>query len=257
MKLVRWLLSNILLIVIVLVLSYVYVYWDRLTDKDTPAGPAIVWLSGEFKFVDDLVARLEDSTGRENAASANGGKADDADDAATTDVLTEVSQPPVPVAEPVPVIEQQTPDTGDKFVTPEIVASLTRVTPEPEAAEAGISLPAKPDMSKTEEAEPASTRELWIAARRAFHRREFDKSINSYEKLIASTQDNYDAYGELGNVYFNQGRIKEAAASYYDAAAVMVRLGQIERAASLIGLLGRMDTEKARELQELIASVKS
>ena len=261
MKLVRWLLSNIILIVIVLVLSYMYVYWDNLTDEDTPAGPAIAWLSGEFEFVSDLVARLENSGGKADRVVTDGNKA-----AVEVHVEKPASAPasapdsapasaPVAVAAPVPVFEQKA--TEDKFVTPEIVRSLTRLTgdieiSEPEPAE---SQPARAEATDT--AEFGSTRELWIAARRSFHRRDYENSIKSYEQLIAATQDNYDAHGELGNVYFNQGRIKEAAASYYDAAAVLVRLGQVERAASLIHLLGRMDTEKARELQELIASARS
>jgi len=249
----RWLLSNILLIVIVLVLSYVYVYWDKLADEDTPAGPAIAWLSGEFKFVGDLVTRLDSFSEQKVAAMANGSKTADVEEA---EQLVEVSVPAVQA----PAIE--VPAAEDKFVTPEIVRSLTQLTGglEPSVTAEALEVPASADIPKTAitaDAESTSTRELWIAARRFFHRRDYENSIKNYERLIAITQDNYDAHGELGNVYFNQGRIKQAAASYYEAAVVLVRLGQVERAASLVGLLGRMDTEKASELQELITSAQS
>ena len=75
--------------------------------------------------------------------------------------------------------------------------------------------------------------------------------------MIANTTDNFDAYGELGNVYFNQGKKTEAAASYYEAAAILVKLGQARRADSLMSLLNYLDAEKATQLRELIGSEPS
>ena len=75
--------------------------------------------------------------------------------------------------------------------------------------------------------------------------------------MIADSTDNYDAYGELGNVYFNQGKKVEAAAAYYEAASLLVKLGNVRRADSLLPLLNYLDTDKAVQLKELIAASQS
>ena len=48
------------------------------------------------------------------------------------------------------------------------------------------------------------------------------------------------------------GDTRQASAAYYEAAAVMVRLGQTARARSVLPLLHRLDRDKARQLNELI-----
>lgn len=241
MKLIRWLLSNIILIAFVLALSYAYVYWDNLTGEDTPAGKAIAWVSEEFEEVQGLLAFLKLP---ENEPQATEQTTEQVTEAEVTEQSVIETQPE-PELEP--VVEQSAdlqPPAEDRYVTPEIEQSLSRVNDDGAA-------------TGTAEAETQSTRELWINARRSFHRRDFESSINSYEQLISRTQDNFDAYGELGNVYFNQGKMKQAAGSYYEAAVILVRLGQLQRANSLVGMLGSMDQEKARELQALISSARS
>jgi len=95
----------------------------------------------------------------------------------------------------------------------------------------------------------------WIAARKSFYQRKYDLSEQSYQKVIDSTEDNVDAYGELGNVYFNQGKKEQAASAYFEAATILVRNGQVNRAQSLMGLLRHLDKSKASELQKLIDPV--
>ena len=100
-------------------------------------------------------------------------------------------------------------------------------------------------------------RSLWITARKSFYQRNYDVSEQSYLQVIDKTKDNFDAYVELGNVYFNQGKNKKAASAYYEAAAILVRNGQANRAKSLMGLLRRLDESKADELARLIDSTIS
>jgi tetratricopeptide (TPR) repeat protein len=99
-----------------------------------------------------------------------------------------------------------------------------------------------------------SVRDTWVTARKAYYQRNYELSEQSYQKVIDSTEDNFDAYGELGNVYFNQGKNEQAASVYFEAAAIMVRKGQVNRARSLMGLLRHLDKSKADELQKLIDS---
>lgn len=102
-----------------------------------------------------------------------------------------------------------------------------------------------------------AVRDAWISARKAFYQRDYNQSEQDYKTVIHSTKDNFDAYGELGNVYFNQGKDKEAAAAYFEAAAILIKKGQVNRARSLMGLLRHLDREKASELQRLIDTAKS
>jgi tetratricopeptide (TPR) repeat protein len=97
-----------------------------------------------------------------------------------------------------------------------------------------------------------TTRELWISAREEYHRGNIEASIQNYREVIASSSDNFDAYGELGNVYLNSGNTQEAANAYFEAAAILVKLGQVRRASSLLPMLGRLDRGKAEELNQLI-----
>ncbi len=99
--------------------------------------------------------------------------------------------------------------------------------------------------------------ESWITARKSFYQRNYDLSEQSYRMVIAKTEDNFDAYGELGNVYFNQGKKQQAATAYFEAAAILVRKGQINRARSMVGVLNFLDKDRANELQRLINTVSS
>ncbi|MBL4711756.1 MAG: tetratricopeptide repeat protein [Gammaproteobacteria bacterium] len=103
----------------------------------------------------------------------------------------------------------------------------------------------------------ASLKYNWILARQSFYQRNYALSEQSYQKVIEATQNNFDAYGELGNVYFNQGKNKQAASAYFEAAAIFLKNGQINRARSMMGVLQRLDISKARELQMLIDSTAS
>ena len=106
--------------------------------------------------------------------------------------------------------------------------------------------------------EPASTaRQLWISAREEYHRGNVELSIRNYKEVIANSMDNYDAYGEMGNVYLSQGNRREAANAYFEAAAILVKLGEIQRASSLLPMLGRLDRAKAEELNQLIRGASS
>ena len=102
-----------------------------------------------------------------------------------------------------------------------------------------------------------SVKDIWVTARKSFYQRDYKLSEESYLRVIDSTEDNFDAYGELGNVYFNQGKNKQAADAYFEAASILVRKGQANRARSLTGLLRHLDRSKAEELKKMIEATRS
>ncbi len=176
---------------------------------------------------------------------------------------------------------QLTPDTAateERFVSPEIERALNRVSidgkisggsSEPDLPASSTPAMPQPQLDQTAASEPpsatnqasdtvtgidAQTRALWLDARRAFLKRDYETCERNYENLIAANKDNMDAYGELGNVYFNQGKREKAAAAYYEAAAIMIKKGEVRRAASLSGLLHHLDPSKAQQLKSLLDS---
>ena len=118
-----------------------------------------------------------------------------------------------------------------------------------EASSSAASLSAiQPPTMKTE----MSIQDTWVLARKSFYQKKYDLSVQSYQAVIAATKDNFDAYGELGNVYFSQGKKPQAADAYLSAATILLTKGNNQRAQSLLRVLQQLDTSKANQLQHLM-----
>jgi hypothetical protein len=310
MKLIRWLLSNIILIALVLALTYAYVYWDNLTGEDTPAGKAIAYLSVEYDEVREFLDSY-DFDGDKPVDAIPPEPANRAVETASVPQVTPPSRPqarppaqqqPMPErpmqqpARPQPMAQQQAVQTSpmmqqqavqtspmmqQQALPPQAMrprpsvppqAMLQQQPPVQQPAQRTMpprgmpqqppampqvqteSAPTPADQRAADADAPISMRELWISAREEFHRGNFDASIRNYQKVIASSTDNFDAYGEMGNVYLRMGSPAEAANAYYEAAEILVRKGQLRRAGSLIPMLQRLDRSKAEELNQLLAN---
>lgn len=315
MKIIRWLLSHIFLILLVIIVIYGYMFWGNLLGEDTPAGKAIAYLSEEFPAVEEFVAavkqkqatlsgsddvppasgestsaapvvsysynqtqvtqdaqgkveKTEPVTAGPGAAPASAALADNtaarqpsagmapgsssSSAAMTTHTRSMQAQPvqpqiqPQPVRpqmQPQPVQPQMQPQAEEKFVSAETEKQLDNIDEQGKVIDPALA--------------SEQVRENWVTARKSFYQRNYEQSEKSYQQVIDSTEDNFDAYGELGNVYFNQGKNKQAASAYYEAAAILVKKGQVNRARSLMGLLRHLDRTKADELQKLIDSSAS
>ncbi len=282
MKLIRWLFSNIILIAFVLALTYAYVYWDNLTGEDTPAGKAIAYLSVEYDEVREYLDSYD--FGSDQAGGVT--EPEPVAAAKETASVPQMMPPPRPQVrppaqqQPVPPrqIAQSNPQPARSPVPPTAMmqqppasqqASRPQAPPqammqEPPArqpvpqpvAPVREPVPAAPETKVTAKPAP-STRELWISAREEYHRGNIEGSISNYQQVIANSEDNYDAYGELGNVYLSRGKYREAASAYFEAASILVKQGQTGRARSLLPMLERLDRNKAEELQQLINTSNS
>lgn len=161
------------------------------------------------------------------------------------------NETPAAVKAPLEVPSQVTVDTAqtadkfaaDKFVSPKVEQLLNNVDKNGKVINPAL---------KT-----YAIRDSWVTARKSFYQRKYALSEQSYREVINNTSDNFDAYGELGNVYFNQGKNTEAAAAYFEAASILVKKGQLSRARSLMGVLRHLDNSKAAELKKLIDSTAS
>ncbi|HHJ35394.1 MAG TPA: tetratricopeptide repeat protein [Gammaproteobacteria bacterium] len=347
MKIIRWLLSHTILILLIVAVIYGYMFWGNLIGEDTPAGKAVAYLSEEFEevadFVDAVKAKQAGSSQSESAepqlsatddsvevarneparvepeaeTAVSGGTGSDSEDqslsvdevtgdgavqeevaqveaAPDTSTETAVETQPVSISyshndmhimqnsdgviestRETVVVEQNEgqPNSGSEQETV-AVATATSVSSAPalraesasnvaevKHAEKFVSPDIKEQLDNVDEhgkvideSKNESLRDSWIKARKSFYQRNYPLSEQSYQKVINNSKDNFDAYGELGNVYFNQGKNQQAASAYFEAAAILVKQGQINRARSLMGLLRHLDRSKAIELQKLMDS---
>ncbi|MBT8118260.1 MAG: tetratricopeptide repeat protein [Gammaproteobacteria bacterium] len=276
MKIIRWLLSHTFLILLIVAVIYCYMFWGNLTGEDTPAGKAIAYLSDEFVEVESFVEAVKSKQAELASERSSAEKPVALTETGTSTEQRAVVQQPVNISyshnqKPVEQSAMAVNNTGagaqatagaanrmmpaatapaaamnrtsEKFISPEIEEQLSNVDEHGKAI----------DPSQTGN----SVKESWITARKSFYQRDYDKSIQSYQDVIDNTEDNFDAYGELGNVYFNQGKKREAASAYFEAAAILIKKGQVNRAQSLMGLLRQLDEAKANELKTLIDSARS
>jgi Flp pilus assembly protein TadD len=96
--------------------------------------------------------------------------------------------------------------------------------------------------------------QLLAAAREAFWLRDYETAERNYRELTRLQPDNPDAYGELGNIYFSQGKWDEAGVAYYEAAIRMVEGKRLDDARNLLNIIRGLDAEKGAELEQYILS---
>ena len=279
MKIIRWLLSHLFLILLVVVVIYGYMFWGNLAGEDTPAGKALAYLSSEFVEVEEFINAVKAKQAKLNADQQHptGNKLENEGSDTSKPVVadTGISQQPVSISysHNQMLVEQNS--AGDIKAQAKVVLPVAAVAPEPQpkrtaepvstASDKFISPIVERQLSNVDSngkvinqsVQGDTIRESWITARKSFYQRQYELSEQSYQDVINNTKDNFDAYGELGNVYFNQGKKEAAAMAYFEAASILVRKGQIRRAKSLMGLLRHLDKNKANDLQKLIDSAVS
>lgn len=89
---------------------------------------------------------------------------------------------------------------------------------------------------------------LWTEAREAFSKGK-PEAVTAYLDLAKRYPDVPELTGELGNIYFQQGKMAEAATQYYETAQRLIRLGQPGPAACLIDVMRYLDADKAKALE--------
>ncbi len=85
-------------------------------------------------------------------------------------------------------------------------------------------------------------------ARRAYWAGDLSAAIQAYQALLDRDPADPDVWGELGNVYYAQGRWREAGEAYYEAARRLQAKGEERRLGYLLRLIEGLAPEKAAEL---------
>jgi len=87
-------------------------------------------------------------------------------------------------------------------------------------------------------------------ARHAFWSGDSQKSEELYLKIIKISEDNINAWGELGNIYYMQARWAEAANAYAEVALQLIDKNDAPQAEFFHRLINRMDQSQSERVSE-------
>ena len=102
------------------------------------------------------------------------------------------------------------------------------------------------------DSDTSSERDLLINARNAFNQGAVIESEKFYIELTQLDNDNPDIFGELGNVYYSQGKWDEAGQAYYEAAVRLITEKNYNQVAYLQRVITGLNTEHAEKLAQLM-----
>jgi hypothetical protein len=131
---------------------------------------------------------------------------------------------------------------------------------EPEAAAIAPEIAPPPTVeSGSADAEIAAMRpyQLLAKAREAFWLRDYEVAEKHYQVLTQREPDNPDGFGELGNMYFSQGRWEEAAAAYYEAGIRLISEGLLTHAGQMVEIIRGLNGTQADDLEKQIEAARS
>jgi len=94
-----------------------------------------------------------------------------------------------------------------------------------------------------------SAQELLFKARLAYWNGDLKTAETTYIQLTEMVNDDPNAYGELGNLYYMQSKWKQASDAYYQAALKLSKTKNSYQAQHLLRIIRGLDTETADKLQ--------
>ena len=95
----------------------------------------------------------------------------------------------------------------------------------------------------------SDSRRILIHARNAFWHGDMEEAEKAYRELTEHEELAMDAYGELGNVYYAQGKWQEAGKAYYETAVRLIELKQPYQVNYLLRVIQGLDSESAEKLR--------
>ena len=180
--------------------------------------------------------------------------------AETTPAVTEEAAPaeitPAAIEEAAPAeitpaaIEEAAPaeTTPAAAVEPESIADIAPATE-------ALAAPDKEDIPKAvADAATETPYEVMATARESFWLRDFDDAEQHYRKLTQIDPDNPDGYGEMGNMYFSQGKWDEATAAYYEAGTRLLNEGRVVQARHMVEVIRGLNSPLADELEAQVVA---
>ncbi|MCW8855620.1 MAG: hypothetical protein OQK72_13040 [Gammaproteobacteria bacterium] len=99
----------------------------------------------------------------------------------------------------------------------------------------------------------SDTKKMLFMARQSFWNGNAQASEKLYLDLVGLEDGDPDIYGELGNVYYAQGKWKQAGKAYYEAAVRLLALKQDSQVSYLLRVIQGLDMESADKLRHKIS----
>jgi TolA-binding protein len=159
---------------------------------------------------------------------------------------------PPAFSEPMPAQTEQLPPPRYAPVDEPKAASAVPQAPASVAPQEDISIPSNDSADVA--ASPVETTASLDAARAAFWAQDFDQAEKLYQELASADPAAADALGELGNLYYTQGRWSDAAEAYAGAVPRLAAVGDIPRARHLLRVLDGLDPARAKAVWESIST---
>jgi len=135
------------------------------------------------------------------------------------------------------------------------IAEETESIPEITPATEPLAAPDPDEMPKTvDDTETETPYEVMAKARESYWLRDFDAAEQHYRKLTQIDPDNPDGYGEMGNMYFSQGKWDEAAAAFYEAGTRLLKSGHFVQARQLVEVIRGLNGPQADDLEAQVVA---
>jgi hypothetical protein len=104
--------------------------------------------------------------------------------------------------------------------------------------------------ASTVEPAPVSYQSVLHKARRAYWNGNMAEAEKAYQQLSELQSRDPNVFGELGNIYYAQGKWKQAGNAYYEAAIRLIELNQPVQVNYLLRVIQDLDVESANKLRQ-------
>ncbi len=141
-------------------------------------------------------------------------------------------------------------ESDTKPETPEPIVSADESTDEDKVATQDVPSSVVAD---DQSAEALKALDVWQTARRAAWDGNSDAAVNNYRALIQLQPENYDAYGEMGNVMLQQGDTQGAVDAFSQAATLLQQSGYQQAAWHVINIVSQLDQARAEALHKTLS----
>ena len=226
------------------------------TAVEESSDDSTVQLSG------DTMATTEDAAADQAATMLEPAPVAVTEEAAPAEVIPSVTEASAPAAVKPPVMEAPAPAEVIPPVMEAPAPAEATTSVDEELAPAAGSIPAAKPLTTApnRDAAPATSEtpyEVMAKAREAFWLRDFEQAEQQYRKLTQLEPDNPDGYGELGNMYFSQGKWDESATAYYQAGTRLLNEGLVQEARQMVDVIRGLNGAQADDLEAQINAVSS
>lgn len=249
MRVLKWLFHPVYLLLIIVIFA-LYVNRDVLFSDEVAESLEVEALVGKM---DELTERLRSDTEGEPATAPLETAESEAVNESSDDVAEVAEVASSPALEPAEAVSEEPAPVAD------VVAAVSKEEPtalqsEPQLEPARSEPePAQPETMAiqeevTDEPAVASPLSIWRAARTAVWQGDLNAAVDHYRQLIAQQPNNYDAYGEMGNVLLAQSDVTAAVEAYVTAARLIRQSGNQQMARRLVGVVGSLDEAQGQAL---------